>query len=72
MTINDDKNQWFEDELGKTGVTQDLEDEWLKLQVTPFTGAIVDMWVVYLRDLGYTGTFPEMLKEWLDDGLGWT
>lgn len=72
MTINDDKNEFFETQVGKPGVTQDLEDEWLKTQVAPFKGAIVDMWVIYLQTQGYEGTYVEMLKEWLADGHGWT
>ena len=55
MSINDDKKDFYSQELSKTGTSLvDLEYEWLKSKVSPFTGSVQDMWREYLRDNGYS------------------
>lgn len=53
-TINDYKKATLKKWTGVDGDINTLESKWLKSLVSPYTGAIPDMWRKYLVSLGYT------------------
>jgi hypothetical protein len=70
-TINDYKKAALKTLTGVNGDINTLEYKWLRSVVTPYVGAIPDMWRRYLNSLGYSGGLQDMMYDWLG-GLGYT
>lgn len=62
-TLNEMLHSFF----GGVGSLQDRERAWLILQTGVDPGTNQDLWNTYLESFGYTGSLPDMLKEfWIN------
>lgn len=62
-TLNEMLHSFF----GGVGSLQDRERAWLILQTGVDQGTNQDLWNTYLESFGYTGSLPDMLKEfWIN------
>lgn len=69
-TINEVKKQALNN-AGYSGDINTAEYKWLRSAVSPYKGAIPDMWKKYLNNLGYLGPTQTMKNKYFSD-LGYT